>query len=97
MPALTVLLLAVGALLAALGTAGFCAVAQTAPDPHDLTYTRAMASIGRRAIYAGVIMLAAGHASLTGPAAGIVAVVGFLAAASYLTRAPINRAQAGAA
>lgn len=97
MLALTALLIAVGALLAALGTLGFYAVATTAPDAHDLRHTRAMAATGRRAIYAGVLTLATGHVSLAGPMAGIIAAVGFLAAASYLTSAPLGSTQGGTA
>lgn len=97
MLALTALLIAVGAILAALGTAGFYAVATTAPDPHDLAYTRRMATLGRRLVYTGVPMLTTAHVTLAGPAAGILILVGFLAAASYLTMAPLHRTQEGTA
>ena len=93
---ITVLLLAVGALLAALGTAGFYVVATTAPDVHDLAFTKRMAAAGRRLIYAGIPMLAASHIGFAGPMASVLAAVGFLAAASYLTSAPL-RATNGAA
>jgi hypothetical protein len=92
----TILLLAAGALLAALGTAGFYTVATTAPDPDDLGFTKHMATTGRRLIYTGLPMLAASHIGIAGPTASVLAVVGFLAAASYLTSAPL-RATNGAA
>lgn len=90
MAALIALLLTVGTVLAAAGTLGFYAVATTAPDTHDLAFTRRMATLGRRMIYAGMPMLAGSHVSLAGPMAGIVAGVGFVAAASYLTMAPLG-------
>lgn len=93
---LTAVLIAVGAVLAALGTAGFYAVASTAPDPHDLAFTRRMATAGRRLIYVGVPMLAAGHVNLGGAMGGVLVMVGFVAAGSYLTMAPL-RATRGAA
>lgn len=96
MLALTAVLMAVGAVLAALGTLGFYTVATTAPDVHDLAFTRRMATLGRRLLYVGVPMLTAAHVSLAGPVAGIIALVGFLAAASYLTMAPL-RSTPGAA
>lgn len=90
---LTAALIAVGAILAALGTAGFYAVAATAPDPHDLGFTRHMAATGRRLIYVGIPMLAASHIGFAGPMTSVLAIVGFLAAASYLTNAPLRAPQ----
>lgn len=96
MLAITLLLLAAGAALAALGTGLFYCVATTAPDVHDLAFTKHMATTGRRLIYTGLPMLAASHIGIAGPIASVLAVVGFLAAASYLTSAPL-RATNGAA
>jgi protein-S-isoprenylcysteine O-methyltransferase Ste14 len=91
MHALTVILFVVGVLLAAAGTLGFYVVAHTAPDPDDLSFNRTMASIGRRLIYAGIATIVLAHPLLVA-----LAVVGFAAAASHLTKAPL-RARTGAA
>lgn len=94
---ITILLLTIGSLLVALGTAGFYVVATTAPAVEDLAFTRRMATLGRRLIYIGVPMLAAGHVNLDGMIGAVLVLVGFVAAASYLTRAPLHRACGAAA
>lgn len=77
---ITALLLTLGALLAAFGTAGF-ALNWQAPDHDSLVYVQALAATGRRCIYAG-LLLAVHHE----PPAALLFALAMLAAASYLTR-----------
>ena len=92
MHALPVILIALGAFLAALGTSLFCCVASAAPTQDDLRMPRGMATIGRRMVYAGTLMILIPH-----PLMATLALVGFCAAASHLTRAPLRHVARGAA
>lgn len=94
---LTATLIAVGAILAALGTAGFRAVAMTAPDWNDLLIARKTATIGRWATSAGLLLLATGHHAVGGVALLAVCAAIVAAVASILTKARIQDAARGAA
>jgi hypothetical protein len=90
MLAITVLLLAVGALLAALGTLGFLAVWQ-APAPEELQTARRAATIGRWMIVPG-LSLYAGHFGASGLGLYALLLVTALAMASLITKSTVRPA-----
>jgi hypothetical protein len=84
MLAITVLLLAVGALLAALGTIGFALVWQ-APSHDDLAMARKTATIGRWLTVPGLCLFA-GHYAAAGPGLYALMLVVALTVASFITK-----------
>lgn len=82
--AITIVLLVLGTLLAALGTVGFICVWQ-APSHEELRTTRGAATLGRRMTMAGLALYIPHHAA-GGPALGALLIVFGLALATYLTK-----------
>jgi hypothetical protein len=80
---ITLLLLALGALLAAFGTAGF-ALNWTAPDHDSLRFAHLVAKTGRRLAAAGLALYVM-HYSASGLALLALILVAGCALASYLT------------
>jgi hypothetical protein len=87
---ITILLLTVGALLAACGTLGFTAVATTAPHPTDLRIARRIATTGRWASSIGLLALCTSGTALAGATLAAALAVIALAVASILTKAPLH-------
>ena len=89
MLAITLLLLVIGALLAAVGTAGFTiAIHQPASD-HELEHARKAATIGRRLAIPG-LCLYAGHYGASGAGLYALMLVVALTMASYITKSTIR-------
>lgn len=97
MTAITVALLAIGAILTAVGTAGFWYVANTAPDPADLQLARRLATAGRWAAGIGLSQICAEPTRPGGIALGALLVVAMLVVASLITKANLGPAPKGAA
>ena len=81
---ITVLLLALGAVLALLGTLGFVCVWQ-APSHEELRATRGAATIGRWMATAGLLMYIPSHTA-SGIGLAALLLTALVAAASRLTR-----------
>jgi multisubunit Na+/H+ antiporter MnhG subunit len=96
MLALTALLIAVGAILAALGTLGFLAVWQAPSSHEDLQFARKAATIGRWLTIPG-LCLYAGHYSASGLGLYALLAVTALAMASLITKTTTRPATTGAA
>lgn len=92
MPTLIAALLAAGFVLAAFGTAGFCLVATGAPTRDDLAHARRLATAGRWAIAAGVLLLWTSPIQVGGIAGLAVTLAICAAVLSLLTKSPIRRA-----
>lgn len=82
---ITLLMLTLGALFAASGTAGFALVYQQHASTHDLTLARAAATAGRWMSIAGLILFTT-HRAAAGPGLAALLAVAALAVASYLTK-----------
>lgn len=80
----TLLLLVLGALLAAFGLLGFLGC-WPAADHDSLRYVQVLAKTGRRLVYAGLALYTL-HYSASGVALIALLLVGALALATYLTR-----------
>ena len=80
----TLLLLALGTLLASFGTAAF-ALNWAAPDHDSLRFAQILASSGRRLAYTGLALYAL-HYSASGAALFALLLVGALALTTYLTK-----------
>ena len=94
MLALTATLIAVGAILAALGTAGFTIVWQQAPSHEDLQFTRKLATVGRWLTIPG-LCLYAGHYAASGLGLYALLAVTALAMASLITKTTSRAVPAG--
>lgn len=97
MPVITITLLVVGAILAAVGTLGFWYIGYTAPDPTDLQLTRRLATAGRWALIIGLSQICAEPAKPGGIALGALFIVAMLVVASLLTKANLAPVRTGAA
>lgn len=97
MTAVTIALLAVGAILTAVGTTAFWYIASTAPAAPDLQLTRRLATTGRWAAGIGLSQICAEPARPGGVALGALLVVAMLAVASLITKANLGPAPRGAA
>lgn len=82
---ITLLLLTLGALLAAFGTAGFLGNWSCAPDYDSLRFVQALATTGRRLTYTGLALYVL-HYSASGPALALLLCATGLALATYLTK-----------
>ena len=81
----TILLLAVGALLAALGTAGFALVWQDPASHEDLQYARKTATVGRWLAIPG-LCLYAGHYGASGLGLYLIMITVAVTVASLVTK-----------
>lgn len=97
MPVITIALLVVGAILAAVGTAGFWYVAHTAPAAADLQLARRLATAGRWAAGIGLSQICAEPAKPGGIALGALFIVAMLVVVSLITKANLGPAPRGAA
>ena len=89
MTALALLLLTVGALLAAFGTAGFLAIS-VAPDPESVRFTKRAATIGRWMATPGVVLYL-GHGGSHGtPMISVLLLAALAALASFITKANLG-------
>lgn len=82
---ITILLLAVGALLAALGTAGFALVWQDPASHEDLQYARKIATVGRWLTIPG-LSLYAGHYGASGLGLYLIMLTVAVTMASLVTK-----------
>ena len=82
---ITLLLLALGALLAAFGTAGFLGNWTSTPDHDSIRYVQTLAATGRRMAYTGLALYLIHHGLPTGDTLLALACVAGAAAATYLT------------
>lgn len=97
MPVITITLLTIGAILAAVGTAGFWYVANTAPAAADLQLARRLATAGRWAAGIGLSQICAEPTRPGGIALGGLILVAMLVVASLITRANLAPPPRGAA
>lgn len=97
MTAITITLLTIGAILAAVGTAGFWYIGYTAPDPTDLQLTRRLATAGRWALIIGLSQICGEPTHPSGIALGGLLITAMLAVASLITKANVAPAPRGAA
>lgn len=97
MPVITITLLTIGAILAAVGTLGFWYIGYTAPDPTDLQLTRRLATAGRWALIIGLSQICGEPAHPSGIALGGLLITAMLAVASLIAKANLGPAPRGAA
>lgn len=83
-------LLTAGTVLTGFGTAGFCLVATTAPDRADLAHARKLATTGRWAVAAGLVLLWTSPLHVAGIAGLAVTLAICAATLSLLTKSPIH-------
>lgn len=86
MLAITVVLLAVGALLAALGTIGFLAVIQQPGSDDELKAARKTATVGRWMTLPGLVLYGAHHGAPAGLGVYTLMLIAVLTAATILTK-----------
>lgn len=97
MTAITIALLAIGAILTAVGTAGFWYIGTTAPAAPDLQLARRLATAGRWAAGIGLSQICAEPTRPGGIALGALFIVAMLVVASLITKANLGPAPRGAA
>lgn len=93
--AITIVLLVLGTLLAALGTLGFLAIWQ-APSHEDVAAVRKTATAGRWMAAAGLYLYGAHHAA-SGPVLYALLLIVALTMATFITKSTIRPTAAGAA
>lgn len=84
-------LLTAGTLLAGFGVAGFCLVATTSPARADLAHARRLATAGRWAVAAGLLLLWSSPLHVAGIAGFAVTLAICAAVLSLLTKSPLHR------
>lgn len=87
-------LLTAGTVLAGFGTAGFCLVATNGPTRTDLAHARKLATLGRWAVAAGLVLLWSSPLHVAGIAGLAVTIAICAATLSLLTKSPIRHVAA---
>lgn len=86
MLAITLALLAVGSLLAALGTAGFAITIHQPASGHELESARKAATLGRWMAAPGLLLYGAHHGAPAGPGLYALMLIAALTVATFITK-----------
>lgn len=89
---LTVLLLVIGAILAAAGTAGFLAVIHQPASSNELRCARKAATAGRWMLLPGLVLYGAHHGVPAGPGFYAITLASALTVATIVTKSNIRAA-----